>query len=234
MRQIMISALCLLMAFPIVAQEDEPAVGEVIVETRQLAPFETLRVARGINVTLVEGEKPKAEVHIMNADPEDVLIEQSNKDLTIRMRTRIYRNMAVNVYLYYQNIKEISAGTGGSVYSDDVIEAKRLVLDAGTDASIQFEIEVDHLEVSASAGRVEVMGTANTIDVNLSTGGRFNGANLETKKAKVRANTGAGAEVWVTEELEARAASGARIEYTGDPQKIEVRTSLGGRVQEME
>jgi hypothetical protein len=231
MKQLFLFTALILMSLPFLAQEQTNG---IVIQTRELAPFDQLRVSRGINVTLVEGENPKAEIHIENTDPEDVIIEQKNKVLTIRMRTRIYRDVAVNVYLTYQTIREISAGTGGSVYSEDVLEGDQLKLEAGADASIQLEVEVNKIVANASTARIELTGSADYIDVNVSTGGRFLGANLESREGNVRANTGANAQVWVTEKLEARAGSGARVEYTGDPSKLEVRTSLGGRVEVME
>ncbi|GAO28735.1 hypothetical protein [Geofilum rubicundum] len=92
MRKLLFIAATLLMSWPLMAQEEENN-AEVIVESRQLAPFENLKVSRGINVTLVEGDAPKAEIHIKNAPIDDVLLEQSNKDLTIRMRARIYKDV---------------------------------------------------------------------------------------------------------------------------------------------
>ncbi len=230
MRKLFFILAILWMSLPLMAQ-DETATAEAVVETRQLAPFENLKVSRGINVTLVEGVAPKAEIHIQNAPIDDVLLEQSNKDLTIRMRARIYKDVAVNVYLYYQNINEITASSGASVYSEDLLETDFLKLETGTDASIQLEIEVNKLEASASASRIELMGSAQSMDINATTGGRFLGANLESKVTKIRANTGASAQVWVTKNLSARAGSGASIEYTGDPAKVEVHTSLGGRIE---
>lgn len=230
MKRILLIMSLLTAVFFLKAQENGQG---LVIETRELSAFDQIRVSRGINVTLIEGEAPKAEIHIENADPADVLIEQKGRELTIRMRARIYRDMAVNVYLYYQEIREISAGTGGSVYSDDVIEADQLTLETGADASIQLEVEVKKLIANASASRIEVTGSANFIDVNATTGGRFLGANLKSKEGNVRTNTGASAQVWVTDKLEARAGSGARIEYAGNPPKVDARTSLGGRVEKM-
>src|SRR5690606_23759850 len=108
MRKLFFVMAIVWMSLPLLAQEASTT-GEAIVETRELAPFENLKVSRGINVTLVEGLSPKAEIHIQNAPVDDVLLEQSNKDLTIRMRARFNKDVAINVYLYYQNIQEITA-----------------------------------------------------------------------------------------------------------------------------
>jgi len=203
-------------------------------EVRQLQEFDRIRVSKGINVTLVEGEKPQAEIHIENAETSDVLIEQKGRDLTIKMRTLIRKGVAVNVYVTYQNLREISTGLGGSVDSDDLIEADQLVLEAGMDGSIDLEIDVKKLVVNASSARVEVRGTADYVDVRTSTGGRFLGANLKTPEALIRANTGSSVQVWVTDKINATAGSGARVEYAGNPEKIEVKQTLGGKVERLQ
>ena len=218
-------------AFFVGAQE---VAKEVNKETRELQEFDKIRVSKGINVTLVEGNKPSAEIHIENAPTSDVIIEQKGRDLTVKMRTRIYKGVAVNVYITFQNLREISTGLGGSVESDDLIEADQLVLEAGMDGSIDLEVDVKKLVVNASAARVEVRGTSDYIDVRTTTGGRYLGANLKTKEALVRANTGGSAQIWVTEKIEASAGSGAKVEYAGNPQKVEVKQTLGGKVEKMQ
>lgn len=203
----------------------------VEVDLRTLAPFENLRVSRGINVTLIEGEAPMAEIHIRNTLPEDVLIEQSGKDLTIRMKARIYKDVAVNVYLYYQQLREISVGTGAAVYAEALLEADFLKLETGADAAIQLEdIDVARIEANVSASRIELAGEVAELDLNASTGGRFVGHALLAESVKVRATTGANVQLQVSEKLEARSATGARIEYSGDPREVAVSTSLGGSI----
>ena len=203
-------------------------------EVRQLESFDRLRISKGVNVTLIEGEKPEAEVVIVNAELDDVIIQQKGKEVSIRMKTKIYKDVAVHVYVTYQNLKEIHAGSGGTLDSDDIIEADQLSLTAGLDAAITLEIKVKKLKVSASAAFVQVSGTAENIDVRTSTGGKFIGEGLATTKATVKTNTGGTALVWVSELLDASAGSGARVEYFGNPKKVKIKESLGGRIIELD
>ncbi|MCL2074143.1 MAG: DUF2807 domain-containing protein [Marinilabiliaceae bacterium] len=202
-------------------------------EVRPLKSFDKIKISKGINVTLIEGEMPEAEVVIVNAELEDVLIEQKGKEVAIKMKTKLYKDVAVQVYITYQKIREIHAGLGGSLDADDILETDQLVLTAGLDASIELEIEVKKLVVSASAARVEVSGTADYIDVKTSTGGKFFGSELECREASVKTNTGGSASVWVTKLLDATAGSGAKVEYKGNPTKVKYKETLGGRIVEL-
>jgi len=199
-------------------------------EVRSLKSFDKIKISKGINVTLIEGDTPEAEIVIENAELEDVIIQQKGKEVSIKMKTKIYKEVVVNVYITFQNIREIHAGSGGSLDSEDIIEADQLVLTAGLDASIELEVEVKKLVVSVSAARIQVSGTAEYIDVKTSTAGKFIGENLECKQAYVKTNTGGIAQVWVTELLEASAGAGARVEYKGNPTKIEAK----GKVMEID
>ena len=225
MKKVSLALLLLFSGMIVMAQTEKT-------EIRNLKPFDKIKSSKGINVTLREGDEPKAEIVISNAEPEDVIIQQTGREVVIKMKTKIYKDVIVDVYVSFQNLREISAGTGGTITSDDIIEADQLTLEAGMDASIELEIEVKKLKASVSAARIEVSGTADIVEANI-TGGRFLGAKLECEEAYIKANTGGSAQIWVTEKLEATAGSRARIEYKGNPDKVEMKTNLGGKVEEM-
>ena len=226
MKKISFALLFIFLGMIVMAQQNEKT------EIRNLKPFDKIKSSKGINVTLREGDEPKAEVVISNAELEDVIIQQTGREVAIKMKTKIYKDLIVDVYVTYQSLREISAGTGGTITSDDIIEADQLTLEAGMDASIELEIEVKKLKASVSAARIEVSGTADYVEANISSG-RFLGAKLECEEAYIKANATGSAQIWVTEKLEATAGSGAKIEYKGNPEKVEMKTNLGGKVEEM-
>ncbi len=203
------------------------------IETRNISTFDKIRVSKGINVTLVEGEKPKAEVHIINADLSDVITESDKNTLTLKMKTKIYKDVAVQVFVTYQTLREISVGGGGSVDGKTTLFADQLVMDAGMDGSIELDLDVNVLEASVSAARITLAGSAKTIEVKATTGGKFQGKELESKKAYVKANTGGIATVWVKELIDASAGTGGTVEYTGNPPKVETKETLGGSVKKL-
>jgi len=226
MKNIAIALYCLLCSVFVLGQSNEKT------EIRKLEPFEKIRVSKGINVTLREGADPEAEITIVNANLDDVIIQQKGGEVTIRMKTKIYRNVSVNVWVTFQNLTEIAASTGGSINSEDIIEAEFLTIEAGMDAAIELEVEVKRLKVVASTARVEVSGKADRIDVNASSGGKYLGFELECNNAKVRSVTGGLALVNVTENLDAYAATSGTIRHKGGALNVEVVALLGGQVLE--
>lgn len=206
------------------------------IETRELAPFENLRISRGINVTLVEGESPMAEIHIENAPTSEVVIEQNSKELSIRMKGRTYGNeVAVNVYLHFQNLKNINILSGGGLYSQWDIELEKLRIEAGSNTEIELlELTIGELEISAATTEIELAGEANIFRLNATVGADVKAGEFHVKEADIRANTGADIEIWVTEKLKARLGTGSELKYKGNPPVVESSLSLGAKIDAVE
>lgn len=223
----------LVLAFGNLLNAQEPE-AEAKTEKRALQAFDRIKVSKGVNVTLVEGEKPQAEIYIKNAETSEVIIEQKGSELIFKMRSRNYTDVALNVYVTYQKLREISVVSGGTVESEDLIEANDLVLEAGMDGKISLEVDVQKLTAKASTAIIEVIGTADVIDVRTSTRGKFLGASLKAREATVSANTGSTAQIWITDKIVANVASGATVEYAGNPEKVEAKQTMGGKVVKLE
>jgi len=118
MKKVLIFLLAVSFGFSLVAQEEQENVNK---EIRNLKEFNKLKVAKGINVTLIKGEKPQAEINIVNAPTSDVIIENDQNELNIKMRTRVYQDMSVQVYLTYTDLRAISVGSGGNIEGNDVL-----------------------------------------------------------------------------------------------------------------
>ncbi|SFE59855.1 head GIN domain-containing protein [Thermophagus xiamenensis] len=230
MKRIFVSLLSISFGLFLFAQEGQENMNK---ETRIIKDFNKLKVTKGINVTLIKGDEPKAEINIVNAPTSDVIIENDQNELTVKMRTKVYQDVKVQVYLTYTDIRSISVGSGGNVDNEGVLTAKLLTLDAGLDGVINLNVEVDALEATVSASRIALEGYSKTIEVKASTGGKFQGERLEAEKAYIAANTGGIVSVNVSGLLDAKASTGATVEYTGNPQKLNIKETLGGKVEKI-
>lgn len=212
------------MALPIAAQDN------VKVETRNIGPYDKIKTSKGINVTLIEGDKEKVEIHIQNAEPQDVITSLEGKTLVLKMKTMIKKGVAVQVYVTYKTMVEIHAGSGSSVDNEGTLTATKLTVNAVVDASIELDVDTKTLVGYASAGRLEISGNATNIEVTTNTGGKFNGAALQCKEAFVKTSTGGQVTARISDRLSATAASGGKVYYYGTP-KVEKAESVGGKVE---
>ena len=203
-------------------------------QVRKIGSFDKVKATKGINVTLIEGDKEEVKVDIQNGSLNDVVTQLKNKQLTVKMKTKIYKDVAVQVYVTYVDLREVDAGSGATVDAENTIIADKLILDGGTDSEIKLEIDANALEASVSAGRMELSGKVKSQLVKANTGGKYLAYGLESEETIAKANTGGKIEVTVTKSLDATVSNAASITYKGNPEKVMKKISMGGKVNSAE
>lgn len=229
MKRLLLMMMMAATTMMVFAQEE----GDILKETRFIGPFTKVKSSKGINVTLIEGTKDQVDINIRNASPSDVITTLEGKLLIIKMKTMIKKGVAVTVYVTYQQLSEIQAGSGSYIDNEGVITATNLKLDVGTESVIQLRTDVTNLNATVAAGRIEISGDATNVDLSASTGGKFNAAALAIDNAILKVSTGGQATVRVKNKLNATAGSGGKIYYYGKP-LITKSESLGGKVEPAE
>ncbi len=197
-------------------------------QSRNIGAFNEIYAGKGINVTLIEGDKEGLKVEIENGILTDVLTVLKGRRLEIRLKTKIYKNVAVQVYVTYKSIKAIQTGTGGFVDANNVIHAQNLDLKAGTGSTIILDIDTKTVSSKLSSSKIELVGTTDYQDVATNTGGKYLADKLKSKETFVKATTGGSAWVTATDKLEAKTSTGGRVTYNGEPTKL----ILKGNVQQ--
>ena len=229
MKRLLLMMMMAATTMMVFAQEE----GDILKETRFIGPFTKVKSSKGINVTLIEGTKDQVDINIRNASPSDVITTLEGKLLIIKMKTMIKKGVAVTVYVTYQQLSEIQAGSGSYIDNEGVITATNLKLDVGTESVVQLRTDVTNLNATVAAGRIEISGDATNVDLSASTGGKFNAAALAIDNAILKVSTGGQATVRVKNKLNATAGSGGKIYYYGKP-LITKSESLGGKVEPAE
>jgi hypothetical protein len=231
MRTGLILILMAALMLPVMAQQ--PANPNAKTETRVMGPFEKVKAGNGINVTLIEDNVEKVDIHIVNAETSDVITQLEGKTIVLKMKTMLKTGVAVQAYVHYKKLTEIHAGGASSIDADNTLTAEKLTLSVGADALIELEVDVKTIHANLTAGRIELTGEAISQQVTANTAGRYNAGSLQSKEAFVKANTGAQATVNVSERISGTAGSGGRVYYSGNPAKVEKSESLGGKVEEL-
>ncbi|MCW3787865.1 head GIN domain-containing protein [Plebeiibacterium sediminum] len=213
MKKIALLCIAIISVINVIAQEPKS-------QSRNVGSFNEIYAGKGVNVTLIEGDKEKIRVDIENADVTDVITEIKGRKLEIKLKTKIYKDMSVMVYATYKSLKAISAGTGAFITSDNVLYAENLDLKAGTGSSIILDLDVKNLSASLSSSKIEVVGKVDFQDVTSNTGGRYIANKLTSREAIIKAYTGGVAWVNASDKLEAKTNTGGKITYSGNPKEL--------------
>ena len=204
--------------------------------TKNLGDFSTLKVYNGIELELIKATEQKLEITGKKSE----IVKLKNVDGTLKISLPFSlkpdNNIAdgeVLVKLYYKNnIAVIDANEGATITGKEIKQDK-LEVRSQERAFINLVVKVKHLEVKAtSGGIVKLSGNTKnqTIDVDLY--GIYNGFNLKTKASSiVKSGTGAKAEIFAGETLQAKVNFGGSIFYKGNPEVLKDKKVVGGIIQ---
>jgi len=200
-------------------------------ETRKLSPFDEVKVFGGITCELIKADEEKVVLYYKNINSGDIVTELSGMQLKIRLKIKWYDEIDVKAIVYYKHIEEFVASAGSSLYSNDMIGGDHLEIDANTGSDVELKLDAGYVEVVSEQGsKVFLHGKAETLDIEINTGGEVMAFNTSAENVMVKINAGGTAEVNVTQKLSADVTLGGTVKYKGNPADVSQNTSLGGSI----
>jgi hypothetical protein len=204
--------------------------------TKNLGDYTTLKVYNGIELELIKSDEQKLE--ITGEKSEMVKVKNVNNTLKLSLPFSLKpENNAANgqvlIKLYYnKNIAVIDANEGSTITGKEISQDK-LEVNVQERAFINLVIKVKHLEVIASSGGIiKLSGTTKNQNVDVDLYGIYNGFALKAKASStIVAGTGAKAEIFAGETLNAKVSFGGSIFYKGNPEVIKNKKVIGGIIQ---
>lgn len=189
-----------------------------------------------IDAVLIPSDREEVVFEVRGATEDILDIEHRNDELRISLINRIYdASVYVRAEIHYKELDYLRAFAGAEVRSDAPLRGgDNVEFRSAAGAEVYLELEADKLFVAVSeGGSIALTGTADDLEVNAQTGGIFDGVNLTSSTAYVRAALGGEATVYATQRLEARTNTGGEVSYRGDPEKLYTKTFLGGNVRRL-
>lgn len=205
--------------------------GNVVEETRHTGDFETIKVSRGMNVYISQGEQTKV---VVKADGNllDVITTETKGDvLVISSKANIKKAKEKKVFVTTPNLVALRAFAGSNVYSQTKLKCHELEISASAGSNIKLKISANSSNVSASAGsNILLEGKVDRFYGKASAGSNIKAQKLISQKAEVK--TSSGANIWITsiKSISGTSSSGGNIFYYGNPENTNINRSSGGNV----
>jgi hypothetical protein len=202
-------------------------------QTRNIGQFTGVKVAEGIDVYLIKGDKDSAKVEVYGTSIQNVITEVSGSYLKVHMRDGNYKGrIEAKVYVTYTKLDKLSASSAGNIYSQGVIKTSSLEVGSSSAGTIEIEVDAGEVDISASsAGEIEIKGIAKSLNADASSAGEIDAYDLEVESVVVDASSAGSIKVNVKDALSANASSGGSIRYRGNPSKSITNSSSGGSVK---
>ncbi|WP_036150834.1 head GIN domain-containing protein [Maribacter forsetii] len=226
MKQVLV-LMFLLGCLSVVAQDNKV--------TQNLEPFKELKVFDGLSINLIKSSENK--VIITGENTGKVAIVNNEGILKIRMQIgKIFSGYKTFVDLYYAgDIVVIDVNEDARIVTEDIIQQDVLELKAQEGGELVVNAEVEQMLIkSVSGGVIRTAGSSNLQDVQINTGGVYEGKGFITNFSTINVNAGSRAEINAKDYVKATVKAGGEVLVFGNPEKLEEKTVFGGTIKRMQ
>lgn len=181
-------------------------------QTIDIASFDEIDIRNGMRVYVELGGAPGVTLEGDGSEFEAVEVDVHNGELVISRDTNLFgSNRSLDV---------IVRVTGG--------QASEIQVRRGAVADITG-VDADMLEIEVSTGgELDISGQCGELEVDMSTGAMLDARELVCQVVDASGSTGSSARVHATGSVTARATMGASVRVSGNPERRELRSSMGG------
>ncbi|TVZ16133.1 head GIN domain-containing protein [Maribacter sp. MAR_2009_72] len=202
--------------------------------TQNLDAFKEIKGFDGLSINLIKSNENKAVITGENTS--SVAIVNNNGILKIRMQIgKIFSGYKTFIDVYYSNpLVVIDVNEDARIITEDIIQQDVLELKAQEGGELIVQAEVEQMLIkSVSGGIIKTSGNANLQDVQINTGGVYEGKNFETNFSTINVNAGSRAEINARDYVKATVKAGGEVLVFGNPKKLEEKTVFGGTIKRM-
>ncbi len=225
MKQFLI--LCFLFGFQVMfTQDNEVTIG--------LNDFNELKGFDGLSINLIKSTENKAVITGENTGK--VAIVNNDGILKVRMQIgKIFSGYRTFVTIYYKSkLVVIDVNEDARITSKESINQDVLELKAQEGGEISITANVNQMLIKAvSGGVIETKGRAEVQDVQINTGGVYEGKEFKTEFSTINVNAGSRAEVHASNYVKVSVKAGGEVLLYGKPTKVDEKTVFGGNIKRM-
>ena len=194
--------------------------------------IQAVKISAGIQVELITNAKDNkivADERVLEAI--NYKVDDYELKIGLSLGTIFDGDFPLKLKVFTKNIDRLNAVQGSTVEIQNLIENNRFFIRATEGAVVSGEFKTESLELKAlSGGIIDIRGESENQDVLVNTGGEYNGRNLETKNTKVKVTYGGNADVFASENCEAKIVVGGVIDIYGNPKYVNEKTTFGGEI----
>lgn len=192
-------------------------------ETKKVAvsSFSGVSVSTGIDLYLSQGNTESAKIVALEGPIDEVQLEVKDNQLSVKFRdrqgfTNTFKNRSAKVYVTYKNLNTITATSGSSAVTENVLRTNKLTARVSSGADLILNVACKDLDVQTTSGSdAEIKGTATNINFKSTSGSDIKAYDLIADYGRATVSSGADIRINVKKGLETTSTSGGSIRYKG-------------------
>ncbi len=206
--------------------------GVVVTEQRDTnESFNSIEVSTGIDLFLTQSPTPSISVQADENIQELIITEVENETLKIYMDKSTHHVASKKVLVNFITIETIKASSGSDVISTNTLNVPSLDLSTSSGSEMELTVATKQINSSSSSGsELTLKGTSESFTGSSSSGSQLNASKLIANYCETTASSGSNLSVNCSEELNAKASSGAHIKNNFSAVKNNIKSSSGGSI----
>lgn len=196
--------------------------------------FTKVKVSTGLFVEIKTGAD-ESKIEVKGTERNKVNVEFKDDELQLSLPIgQVFSEAELLVTVYTKELEELKARSGSEVEFISKVEQKKISLIASEGSYIGGHLEVNSLSAKSITGAsISLLGFAKNSDLEVKTGGSYDGDDFICETTNISVSYGGEATVHASETCEASVTAGGSIEIYGNPSSIKQRTKLGGNIKVM-
>lgn len=207
--------------------------GDIATETRDVKNFTGVSTATAIDIYLTQGNDFEVEVEADDNLLQYIVTDVDNGVLKVHFVKGINVTWSKKkvVHVTMKNIELIRASSAGDVIGQTPIKTENLKIRTSSAGDVKLEVYAKALDLgTSSSGDITLTGEADYLEASTSSAGDIKAFELTVKEADIRASSAGDVKITVSDRLYARASSAGDIQYRGNPEKVDAKSSSAGDV----
>ena len=202
--------------------------------TQSLDGFTEIKGFDGLSIKLIPSKENKAVITGENTG--SVAIVNNEGVLKVRMQIgKIFSGYKTYVDIYYSGkLVVIDVNEDARIVTQGTIKQDVLELKAQEGGELIVSAEVEQMLIkSVSGGLIKTSGSSDVQDVQINTGGIYEGKSFSTNFSTINVNAGSRAEINAKDYVKAVVKAGGEVIVYGNPKQLEEKTVFGGTIKRM-
>ena len=216
-------------------EDFEKGNGNITTRVIDVQDFSDIRIGGNFDVTLLQSDKHEVRLITDENLQEFITTEVENGILEITQEKKLISKKKIRAVIEFSSIDELRIMGAAMISNEDYIVEKELELRMEGAGMVDIRVKTGQLMVNLSgAGIVKLAGETDDLDLNLSGAGSVKAFNLESTLCKVVVSGLGGAEVFVTENLDATIEGVGGIQYEGNPPHVKSVVNGLGKIRPLD
>jgi hypothetical protein len=213
--------------------EFEKGNGEIVTERRSITDFKKLKIGGNFEVFLKNGDDNYVQIITDENLLSFIDTEVKGGVLVITQQKKLISRKKIKLIINYVDLNDVRVMGAVLLKNDGYLEAEDLEIRMDGAGIIELKIKSRKLKaVLSGAGIVKLAGEVHELELNLTGAGKLEAFDLESQECDISVGGLGGAEIFVTEKLDARIEGIGGIEYAGDPGDVTTEINGLGRIKQ--